>query len=66
MSLQRQRETVGWIRPASVAFWLPSGLLLVVLAPVAAEDSGGMFVLVEDFTVHGPDDAVVSGKMEHV
>lgn len=35
-------------------------VLLVVLAPVAAEHSSGVFVLVQDFTVDGPDDAVAT------
>lgn len=35
-------------------------VLLVVLAPVAAEHSGGVFVLVQGFTVDGPDDAVAT------
>lgn len=45
--------------------WLPDKdggwieVLLVVLAPVTSEHSSRMFVLVEDFTIDGPDDAVV-------
>lgn len=34
-------------------------LSLVVLAPVTAKYSGRMFVLVEDFAIDGPDDAVI-------
>ncbi len=34
-------------------------VLLVVLAPVAAKHSSRMFVLMEDFTINGPNDAVV-------
>lgn len=34
-------------------------VLLVVLAPVTSEYSSRMFVLMEDFTIDGPDDTVV-------
>lgn len=33
---------------------------LVVLAPVTAEDSGRMFVLMKDFTIDRPDDTVIN------
>lgn len=35
-------------------------VLLVVLAPVTSKYSSRMFVLVENFTINGPDDTVVS------
>lgn len=35
-------------------------VLLVVLAPVTSKYRSGMFVLVENFTINGPDDTVVS------
>lgn len=34
-------------------------ILLVVLAPVTTKHSSRMFVLMEDFTIDGPDDTVV-------
>lgn len=33
-------------------------VLLVVLAPVTSKHSSGMLVLMEDFTIDGPDDTV--------
>lgn len=37
-------------------------IVLVVLAPVAAEHGGRVFVLVQDLPVDGPDDAASEGQ----
>lgn len=52
MPIQHPTEKHGrWIK-----------ILLVVLAPVTTKHSSGMFVLMEDFTIDGPDDTVVKTK----
>lgn len=48
--------------------WLPDKdggwILLVVLAPVTSKHSSRMFVLMEDFTIDGPDDTVVRADIK--